>query len=168
VFNVGQVLIQSILQSKVIYKDFLHRSDNVTERLHEISKILGKAVAATQTPPLPARSSATMTLPPQVPAAPPQPNGQQKRLHHPDPDLRPPEKQGQEKRTSTTVAPPNPPQSQTDKKQQLHPRYAAGSTKGMCASWVYDGCCKRIGKLASSLVIYLEKKANVNQGIRMG
>jgi len=64
VFNVGQVLIQSVLQSKVIYKVFLHRSDNFTERLHEISKILRKAVAATQPPPLPVRSyaeAATMT-----------------------------------------------------------------------------------------------------------
>jgi len=82
VFNGGQVLIQSVLQSKVIYKDFLHRSDNVTERLHKISKILRKAVAATQIPPLPARSyaeAATMTLPPQVPVVPPvmrQLNGQ--------------------------------------------------------------------------------------------
>jgi len=63
-FQCRSVLIQSVLQSKVIYKDFLHRSDNVTERLHKISKILRKAVVATQTTPLSARTYAevaTMT-----------------------------------------------------------------------------------------------------------
>ena len=39
-FNVSKVLIQAVLQAKMIYQDFSHRCNSVKERLHKISQIL--------------------------------------------------------------------------------------------------------------------------------